>query len=184
MASTSQSKYLAPREVWEKMIAEHMKEVDPNWIAIDKLTASHLGHEPEIVNTAINRIADAGIPPIACAPVQAKFMALAAYANLTTQALEIGTLGGLTAIRLAISNPQLRVTTIELHEVYATFARQNIKEAGLEDRIEVLVGPAMEVMPKLAREIEEGKRQKFGLTLIDADSVCKFPERDDVQTTD
>jgi predicted O-methyltransferase YrrM len=176
MTSASQSKYLAPREVWEKMIAKHMKEVDPQWIAVDKFTASHLGHEREIENTVINRTADADLPPIACTPVQAKFLALAAYANLTTQALEIGTLGGLTAIRLAISNPQLRVTTIELHEVHANFARQNIKEAGLEDRIEVLVGPAVEVMPKLALDIQEGKRQKFGLTLIDADAVCTFPD--------
>lgn len=178
MASASGSIYLAHREVWEKKIADHMKGVDPNWTAVDKFTTNYLSQEHEIVGRVINQIADAGLPPIACSPVQAKLLALAAYANLAAYALEIGTLGGLTAIRLAISNPRLRITSIELHEVYANIARQNIKDAGVEDRVEVLVGPALEVLSDLAVEIEEGKREKFGLTFIDADWVCSFPDLD------
>jgi hypothetical protein len=178
MASAPQSIYLAHREVWEKKIAEHMEIVNPKWISVCKFTASHLGYDQEIVGTVINQITDAGLPPIACAAVQAKFLALTAYAHSTIHALEIGTLGGLTVIRLAISNPQLHVTTIELHEIYANIARQNIKDAGLDDRVDVIVGSAMEVLPKLAVEIEEGKRQKFGLTIIDADGVCKFSKQE------
>jgi hypothetical protein len=152
MASAPQSIYLAHCEVWEKKIAEHMEIVNPKWISVGKFTASHLGYDQEIVGTV--------------------------YAHSTIHALEIGTLGGLTVIRLAISNPQLHVTTIELHEIYANIARQNIKDAGLDDRVDVIVGSAMEVLPKLAVEIEEGKRQKFGLTIIDADGVCKFSKQE------
>jgi hypothetical protein len=78
MASAPQSIYLAHREVWEKKIAEHMKTVNPKWISVGKFTASHLGYDQEIVGTVINQIADAGLPPIACAAVQAKFLALTA----------------------------------------------------------------------------------------------------------
>jgi predicted O-methyltransferase YrrM len=148
-----------------------MATVDPKWIAVDSFTTGTLDHDTTVVVPAIDRIAAAGLPPIACAPVQAKLMALTAYAAAAKNALEIGTCGGLTAIRLALANSQLHVTTIELHEVYANVAKENIAAAGLADRIEVLVGPAVEILKLLTTEIEQGNRERFDLAFIDADSV-------------
>ena len=173
MSADPQSKYLAPREVWEQKIATVLKSVDPKWIAVDEFTTKAL-HQGQGLDNIMERAADAGLPPIAAEPALAKLMAFTAYVSSTKHALEIGTLAGLTSIRLAKANPQLHVTTIELHDVYANVARENIRDAGLESQIEVLVGSAVDLLPKLRAEIETGKRQRFGLTFIDADGVSTF----------
>lgn len=52
---------------------------------------------------------------------------------------------------------------------------ENIAFAGLSDRIDVLLGAGLDVLPKLAREIEEGTRQKFDFAFIDADKENSWP---------
>lgn len=174
MSASLSPPMVATREEWAEKLASHMKTVDPKWIEVDDFISSTLHHEEEVdVSGLLNRAADAGLPPIAASASITSLMGLHAYASSTTHALEIGTLAGLTSIRLAKANPQLHVTTVELHDLYADVARANIKEAGLEDRIEVVVGQAADVLPRLAAEIRAGKREKFGLTFIDADSVSR-----------
>jgi len=78
--------------------------------------------------------------------------------------LEIGALVGYSAITMAMNLPKSsRIVSIELRENAAEIARENIEEAGFEDRIEVRVGDAKEVIPKLKAE-----KQKFDLIFIDA----------------
>jgi hypothetical protein len=48
-------------------------------------------------------------------------------------------------------------------------AVDNIKYAGLSGQVDVILGAALDVLPKLAKEIEEGTRQKFDFVFIDAD---------------
>ena len=69
------------------------------------------------------------------------------------------------------SSPDVRITTIEIDEYTAEIARENIRFAGMEDRIEVLVGSALEVLPRIAEEIGEGKAVRFDFSFIDADKA-------------
>jgi predicted O-methyltransferase YrrM len=65
------------------------------------------------------------------------------------KALEVGTLFGYSAIIIARSIPNGHLTCIEKDPANAREAEKNIKKAGLEERITVLVGDASNVIPRL-----------------------------------
>ena len=80
--------------------------------------------------------------------------------------MEIGTLGGYSAIRLARAlPPDGRLVTLEVNPRHAEVARSNIARAGLADRVEVRIGPAAATLAALA---DEGAGP-FDLIFIDAD---------------
>lgn len=89
-------------------------------------------------------------------------------------ALELGTLGGYAAVWLATENPTMTVTSIEFNPHHADVARANIRAAGVADRVNVICGAGMDVLPRLYAEIEAGEREKFGFTFIDADKLNNY----------
>jgi predicted O-methyltransferase YrrM len=70
---------------------------------------------------------------------------------------------------VASAGPDVRVTTIEINPDHAHVAELAIEHAGMSDRIEVLLGAGVEVLPKLRAEIQNGTRPKFDFVFIDAD---------------
>jgi predicted O-methyltransferase YrrM len=79
--------------------------------------------------------------------------------------LEIGTLAGYSAINLARGvGPDGRVVTLEFEPRHADVARKNFERAGVADRIEIVVGVALDTLPRLA---ERG--ETFDMFFIDAD---------------
>jgi predicted O-methyltransferase YrrM len=83
--------------------------------------------------------------------------------------LEVGTLGGYSTIWLANASPDVRVTSVEVDKHHAEVARSNVQHAGVADRVEVRLGPGIEVLPQLVEEVKNGKRDKFQFVFIDAD---------------
>ncbi len=73
--------------------------------------------------------------------------------------LEVGSAIGYSAIRMSLASGGT-VTTIELSDEMADKAEENIKAAGLSDRITLLRGDAREIMPKIDGE--------FDLIFVDA----------------
>ena len=112
----------------------------------------------------------AGLPKISLSEAQAKFLSLHCRAAGVTRALEVGTLGGYTAIWLTSQNPQLHLTTIEYDLHHYNTAKKNIEHAGLTDRIEVIHGVAYDVMLRICEEVRSGK-PPFEFVFIDADKV-------------
>ena len=105
----------------------------------------------------------AGLPPIAVSMQQGKFLCLLAGAIQARRILEIGTLGGFSAIWLARgAGPQGRVVTLEYEPKHAEVARSNLRRAGVADRVEVIVGAALDTLPSLTGG-------PFDLIFIDAD---------------
>ncbi|KAK4112808.1 S-adenosyl-L-methionine-dependent methyltransferase [Canariomyces notabilis] len=149
---------------------------NPAWTAVDAYSFSHC-HPASRPNTTIlentlKATEEAGLPAIAVSPSQGKFLALHCRSHGVTHALEVGTLGGYSAIWLASANPHLvKLTTVEYDAHHVEVARKNIEAAGLSDRIEVIHGAALDVLPKLQEEVKAGKREKFGFVFIDADKV-------------
>ncbi|MCJ1402796.1 hypothetical protein MMC11_006017 [Xylographa trunciseda] len=148
---------------------------DPTWTAVDGYTLSHLhpgSHQHhKLLNDVLINIRDQGLPDISTYPVLAKFLALQCRIGKVEHALEIGTLGGYTAIWIATQNPGIRVIAIEIDPWHAEVARQNIEMAGVSNRVTVIVGAGLDVIPKLLEEVDAGKRPKFGLVYIDADKM-------------
>ncbi|MFN8430603.1 MAG: O-methyltransferase [Spirosomataceae bacterium] len=78
--------------------------------------------------------------------------------------LEIGTFTGYSAVCLAEGLAENgKLVTIEANEELETTILQNIKLAGMSDKIELIIGNALEVIPEL--------REKFDLVFIDADKL-------------
>jgi predicted O-methyltransferase YrrM len=84
--------------------------------------------------------------------------------------LEIGTLGGQSAIWCASANEKLKITTIEMNNKFAAVARENLRVAGLEDRVEILEGRAQDILPQLAQDIAKGTRPKYDLVSVDVEA--------------
>jgi len=82
------------------------------------------------------------------------------------KAVEIGTLAGYSAIWIARGlGPGGKLYSLELDEKHAEVARAAIATAGLSDRVEVLVGDALESLKSLEGEAP------FDLVFVDADKA-------------
>jgi|SRR3990172_3441836 len=94
-------------------------------------------------------------------PVKGRIIARVIEKHRPKRILEIGTLYGYSAILMAALLPvEGKIVTIETDRGNAEFARKNILDAGLKDRIEVMEGDAMEILHSLPG--------KFDLLFIDA----------------
>ena len=99
------------------------------------------------------------------APEQAALITVLVGAIGARQALEIGTFTGYGAIAIARALPEEgRLVTCEASEEYAEIARRHFAEAGLEERIELALGPALETL----RGLPAGE---FDFAYIDADKI-------------
>jgi caffeoyl-CoA O-methyltransferase len=84
------------------------------------------------------------------APDQGALMTLLVQAIGASQALEIGTFTGYSAICIARGlAPGGRLVCCELSEEYAVIARDNLEAAGVGDRVEIAIGPAAETLEAL-----------------------------------
>ena len=78
--------------------------------------------------------------------------------NNVKNILEIGTAIGYSAIKMALINKDIKITTIEKEKDRYLLAVKNVKKVGLEDQITLVYNDAMEVKLK----------DKFDLIFIDA----------------
>ena len=108
----------------------------------------------------------AGLPKISISPNQGRLLYLLAKICGARRILEIGLLGGYSAMWLARALPDGgKLVSLELLEKHAAVARKNIQRAGLEAKIEIRVGPAMKALDAM---IAAGDAP-FDLIFIDAD---------------
>jgi predicted O-methyltransferase YrrM len=138
---------------------------DPDPQALDAMF-DQLLHTEDDVLAATRQSADAaGMPRIEVSAQHAKLLSLLAQLTHATRVLEIGTLAGYSTIALARGvGPDGRVVTLEYETSHAEVARANLARAGVDDRVEVIVGAALDTLPRLA---ERGMR--FDMFFIDAD---------------
>lgn len=136
------------------------------WTAVDHYFADLLAPADPALQAALEASAAAGLPQIQVSPLQGKLLHLLARAQGARRVLEIGTLGGYSAIWLARALPPGgRLITLEADPKHAEVARGNVARAGLSGVVDVRQGAALETLPKLAREGGE----PFDLVFIDAD---------------
>ena len=80
--------------------------------------------------------------------------------------LEIGTLGAYSTIWLARALPdEGQVVTLEIDPRHAEIARANLKAAGVLERVEILIAPALDSL----RALHASGAAPFDLVFIDAD---------------
>lgn len=134
------------------------------WAAVDNYLIEQLVPQDEALLAALDANKNAGLPPIDVAPNQGKLLYLFAKMIGARRILEIGTLGGYSTIWLARALPDDgKVITLEYQPRHAEIASHNIRHAGLESKVTILVGAAQDTLPTL-----EGSAP-FDMIFIDAD---------------
>jgi predicted O-methyltransferase YrrM len=136
---------------------------DPTPQDVDAFLDSTVVGDDPALTAALQASDAAGLPQIAVSAQQGKFLSLLAGAIGARRILEIGTLGGFSTIWLARgAGPEGRVVTLEYEPKHADVARSNLQRAGVGDRVEVIVGAALDTLPTL-------NGGPFDLVFIDAD---------------
>lgn len=135
---------------------------DRAWSDVDAYIEDRLVAEDAALSAAIRESAAAGLPAIAVSAAHGKLLHLLALSIGAKRILEVGTLGGYSAIWMARALPaDGRLVSLEIDPRNAEVASRNILRAGLGEKVEIKVGPAISQLPSL-----EGP---FDLSFIDAD---------------
>ncbi|HYB77823.1 MAG TPA: O-methyltransferase [Thermoplasmata archaeon] len=139
---------------------------EPSWEHVDAYFESHLLLPDPVLDACLRASAEAHLPSIQVSPSQGKLLHLLARAIGARRILEIGTLGGYSTIWLARALPEGgRLISLELDPKHAEVARTNVARAGLDARVEIRVGRAIDSLPKLAAQ----GAGPFDLVFVDAD---------------
>ena len=133
---------------------------------IDGYIENLFGTSDEVLETTLGDSRRGGLPDINVSPNQGRLLQLLVEITGARRILEIGTLGGYSAIHLARGLPEDgELISLELDEHHAGVARNNVERAGLSEVVEVRVGDAHRLLAGL---IENGEGP-FDLVFIDAD---------------
>ncbi len=136
------------------------------WRAVEDYFSDLLVRPDAALTAAIERSEAAGLPAISVSPSQGKLLHLLARAIGASRILEVGTLGGYSAIWLARALPDDGyLLTLEADPAHAEVARANLAGVGVADLVEVRIGRALDALPQIAAE----RQGPFDLVFIDAD---------------
>lgn len=136
------------------------------WARVDEYIESVIGADDEALTAALAASQAAGLPNISVTASQGKLLHLLAAMIGARRILEIGTLGGYSAIWLARALPPAgKLVTLELAPRHAEVARNNLEHAGIGSRVEIVVAPALETLARFGRE----RIEPFDFVFIDAD---------------
>ena len=104
----------------------------------------------------------AGLPPIEVSAQHARLLYLLTRISGARRVLEISTLGGFSTICLARGvGSEGSVVSLEHDPRHAEVATRNLRRAGLADRVNIVIGNALDTLPRLSGD--------FDLVFIDAD---------------
>lgn len=132
------------------------------WLPVDALLDEFLlGHDPAL-SAALAESQSAGLPPIEVSAQAAQLLYLMVKISGARRVLEVGTLAGFSTICLARGvGAEGSVVTLEHNPRHAEVAADNLRRAGVADRVEIVVGAALDTLPGLTAD--------FDLVFIDAD---------------
>jgi len=145
---------------------QNNKQARPEWVAVDRYFGDLLAPPDAQLDAALEANREAGLPAIDVSPLQGKFLHLLVQMLQPRRVLEIGTLGGYSTIWMARALARGgRIISLEFSPKHAKVARANLKNAGLLDRVDIRVGPALDSLPVL----DFSGAGPFDLIFIDAD---------------
>ncbi len=138
----------------------------PSWEEVDSYLEATLLAPDSALEDARQANGRAGLPAIDVSPLQGKLLMLLARLCGARTVLEVGTLGGYSTTWLARGLPEDGlVVSLELEPRHAEVARSNLQRADVAGRTEVIVGPALESLPRLS----EHRAVPFDMFFLDAD---------------
>lgn len=132
----------------------------------DRYISQTFAAEDDVLRATRDEMQREGVPSINVSASEGKLLHVLVLMTGAKRILEIGTLGGYSAIWMARAlPPDGKLVSLELDPHHADVARRNVARAGLTDKIEIRVGPASESLSQMAANGEA----PFDLAFIDAD---------------
>jgi predicted O-methyltransferase YrrM len=143
---------------------------------VDRYLTETLLPEDHRFDAAVEAMRAGGLPEIQVSATQGRLLELLVRLREARNVLEIGTLGGYSAMWMAQGLPPGgRIITLELEPRHADVARANLERAGYADRVEIRLGPALQSLA----ELESEGAGPFDIVFIDADKTG-YPDYFDV----
>jgi len=123
------------------------------WEAVENYFDKVLVAQDSALEDALAAAAAEKLPAIQVSSGQGKLLHLLARILGARKILEIGTLGGYSTIWMARALPEGgRLITLEAEPKHADVARKNFARAGVENKVELRMGKALDTLPQIAAE--------------------------------
>ena len=125
--------------------------------------------ETEVLRRLREATANHAMARMQIAPEQGQFLQLLVYLLQARTIIEVGTFTGYSALWMASALPDGgRLIACDTNETYTAIAERYWREAGIDDRIELHIAPALDTLDKL---IDQGQTGRIDMAFIDADKV-------------
>ncbi|MEB3338635.1 MAG: class I SAM-dependent methyltransferase [Leptolyngbyaceae bacterium] len=123
--------------------------------------------EPEVLSQLRKETASHPQGRMQIAPEQGQFMALLLQLMGAKKVLEVGVFTGYSSLSMALAlPPDGRIIACDVSEAYTSVARRYWEQAGVADKIDLRIAPALETLDQL---LAEGQAGSFDFAFIDAD---------------
>lgn len=129
--------------------------------------------EPPVLQRLRAETMDMPLARMQIAPEQGQFMHLLVRLMQARSIIEVGTFTGYSALWMALALPPgSRLVTCDINEDYTSMAELYWAEAGVAERVDLRLGPAVETLDNM---LSEGEAGHFDFAFIDADKR-EYPE--------
>lgn len=123
--------------------------------------------EPDVMRRLREETAERSNAIMQIGPEQAAFMAWLVELTGARRAIEVGTFTGYSALAVARAMPEDgRLVCCDVSEEYGAVARRYWEEAGVADRIELHIAPAIDTLAELRASGGDGE---YDFAFVDAD---------------
>jgi predicted O-methyltransferase YrrM len=123
-------------------------------------------HEPAICHRLREQTVTMAEGMMLSSPEQVQLLLLLFNMLNAKSGIEVGTFTGYTSLRLSLGISDLRMTCCDISEEFTAIAKQYWQQAGVDDRINLRIAPALETLDSL---IADGQTASFDFAYIDAD---------------
>lgn len=123
--------------------------------------------EPEVLRRLREETAPLEGAGMQISPEQGQFMSLLIKILGAKRTLEIGTFTGYSSTRVALALPDDgELVACDVSDEWTSIARRYWKEAGVDHKITLHLGPALDTLQRL---VNDGQQNSFDFAFIDAD---------------
>jgi predicted O-methyltransferase YrrM len=125
--------------------------------------------EPAVLQALREETARLNHHSMQIAPEQGQFMALLARLAGARRCIEVGVFTGYSSLATALALPDDgRIVACDVSEEWTAVARRYWRQAGVEHKIDLRLGPALETLDAM---LAAGERERYDLAFLDAEKT-------------
>ncbi len=145
------------------------------WSYIGNYADDVFGEYDEHLAGLMNRAVEAGLPPIAVSADVGRLLKILVSMTEGKLAIELGTLAGYSGIWIARGlAADGKMMTVEYQDNHADFAEREFETAGVADKVEVVRGAALDVLPAIAERVGPGSVDFVFIDAVKSEYVDYF----------